>query len=70
MSTLDAEAFGIIDLRILKIRETNFFVHYNWLHFLSQIIIFNQKLIDTQPLIDLIASVPKDVLRQQIFAQS
>ncbi len=34
-----AEELGIVDLKALEDRETNFFVHYNWLHFLVQIVL-------------------------------
>lgn len=52
--TNELEEMGIIDLKVFEDRETNFFVHYNWLHFLTQIVLFLQKVTDVSQLLTLI----------------
>ena len=55
----DGDAFedlGLIDFSNRKTHQTNLYVGYNWLHYLSQIIILLNKETDCSQLIDLIAA--------------
>ena len=80
--TTELEEMGIIDLKVFEDRETNFFVHYNWLHFLTQIVLFLQKSTDVSQLVTLItkfetwakkpaaASMTIRVMQQDQYMQS
>jgi hypothetical protein len=56
---------GILDFKEGIKRETNFFVGYNWLHFLTQIIVAIHKKIDPTALIKIIQ---KSYTREQVLA--
>jgi hypothetical protein len=52
--TAELDEMGIIDLKVYEDRETNFFVNYNWLHFIAQIVLFLQRTTDVSQLLVLI----------------